>query len=613
MAYYSAINPYPIFLDLRGGGLNGGRVYIGEPAKDPEVFPVPIFWDEAGTDPAAQPIETIGGYIVRAGTPAQVYGPTEYSIRVRDRFGAQVFYEADARGPLGEFIDNLASPSGADLVGFSHASSYSSGTVGAKLRQMVSVLDDPFKADPTGILDSTAAFNGAYAALPAVGGSIYVPAGTYKVGQLDHWTKPVRLYGDGEGLSIIKTSSATGDVITFDVAYCMVQGIAFDASVTRTAGAYIKMTKNVIRSRVRDFAMFNGFTGIEALCVDSVWIDTGDIFDTATNGFGIRLLGDGAEPAGNDIYINKITMSGNSNRATAGIQITNNGAVNITDCDIIRHGADLLINPGSGETCTTVYCLNTYFDTATYGCLIDPAAGGTVQGIRFVGCWFGNQSQYGIAIGATGAIGGIELISPQITDNISGGILLDGGVDFHCSDGYIAAKTAGVSNLVTVSAGVSAWHFKGTRIGDGYLKNGGAVGIFIAAGASTNWSIVGCDLTGNTIAVSDNSTGAHKIASDNMGWSPGYASAIATPYAISGLDRDVTFNISGTATVALPAPSQFIGRKLRLRTINSAVQSSAANVVPVAGGAAGTALLSAGGKWAELISDGTNWQVMAAN
>jgi hypothetical protein len=42
--------------------------------------------------------------------------------------------------------------------------------------------------------------------------------------------------------------------------------------------------------------------------------------------------------------------------------------------------------------------------------------------------------------------------------------------------------------------------------------------------------------------------------------------------------------------------------------------SASSNVVPLAGGAAGTAILSAtAGAWATLVSDGTNWIVMAGS
>lgn len=75
------------------------------------------------------------------------------------------------------------------------------------------------------------------------------------------------------------------------------------------------------------------------------------------------------------------------------------------------------------------------------------------------------------------------------------------------------------------------------------------------------------------------------------------------------------FNPSGTFTLTLPAAGTFIGAWFHAKTIAAqAVNSASSNVVPLAGGAAGTAILAAtAGKWASLQSDGTNWIIMAAN
>lgn len=80
-------------------------------------------------------------------------------------------------------------------------------------------------------------------------------------------------------------------------------------------------------------------------------------------------------------------------------------------------------------------------------------------------------------------------------------------------------------------------------------------------------------------------------------------------------DANVIFNAAGTCTVTLPAAASFRGKTMRFRTIAAQlVVSNASNVVPLVGGAAGTAILAAtAGKWADITSDGTNWQLMAGN
>lgn len=72
-------------------------------------------------------------------------------------------------------------------------------------------------------------------------------------------------------------------------------------------------------------------------------------------------------------------------------------------------------------------------------------------------------------------------------------------------------------------------------------------------------------------------------------------------------------NGGATITVTLPtAGAPNIGREIMLKTIAAfTVVSASANVVPLAGGAAGTAILAAvAGRWSTLVSDGTNWVTM---
>lgn len=85
----------------------------------------------------------------------------------------------------------------------------------------------------------------------------------------------------------------------------------------------------------------------------------------------------------------------------------------------------------------------------------------------------------------------------------------------------------------------------------------------------------------------------------------------ATTYTVSATDTHIIANVAGTLTLTLPAASSFTGREISVRTITgNTVVSATANVVPMAGTAAATAILAATvGKWALLVSDGTNWQI----
>lgn len=87
------VNPYPLFLDLRGALLDAGYVYIGEPGTDPEVAPITVYFDVDATIPADQPLRTRGAFIVNGMSPAFIWiEDDDYSIRVRDADGNEVYY-----------------------------------------------------------------------------------------------------------------------------------------------------------------------------------------------------------------------------------------------------------------------------------------------------------------------------------------------------------------------------------------------------------------------------------------------------------------------------------------------------------------------------------------
>lgn len=85
-------------------------------------------------------------------------------------------------------------------------------------------------------------------------------------------------------------------------------------------------------------------------------------------------------------------------------------------------------------------------------------------------------------------------------------------------------------------------------------------------------------------------------------------------FTVAATENWLINNKSGSScTVTLPAASSFPGREIMIKTIQAQTTVSASsNVVPLGGGAAGTAILSANaGRWATLVSDGTNWIIMA--
>lgn len=71
--------------------------------------------------------------------------------------------------------------------------------------------------------------------------------------------------------------------------------------------------------------------------------------------------------------------------------------------------------------------------------------------------------------------------------------------------------------------------------------------------------------------------------------------------------------LSANVTVTLPLAADWTGREVMLKNVSGTytVISASSNVVPLAGGVAGTAILGAtAGAWVTLVSDGVNWIAM---
>lgn len=80
--------PYPLFNDIDGRPLNAGYIYIGEVGKNPEVYPVNVYWDKELTIPAEQPLRTRNGYISKNGKAGKIYiVDSGCSVTVKNKSG----------------------------------------------------------------------------------------------------------------------------------------------------------------------------------------------------------------------------------------------------------------------------------------------------------------------------------------------------------------------------------------------------------------------------------------------------------------------------------------------------------------------------------------------
>ena len=111
MALTQLAPPYPIFTDKNGDPLDNGYLYFGEVNKNPETNPIQVYYDSAFTQPAAQPLRTSNGYVMRNGSPALIYAGSQFSVTVRDKNNALVIYS-----PVGYGVDPATATSGSVTV-----------------------------------------------------------------------------------------------------------------------------------------------------------------------------------------------------------------------------------------------------------------------------------------------------------------------------------------------------------------------------------------------------------------------------------------------------------------------------------------------------------------
>jgi len=282
MSALSISVPYPVFSGQDGLPLDNGYVWIGTANLYPITNQIAVYFDEALTIQATQPLRTINGFISNAGTPAQVYvDAVNFSILVQDKNGTMVYNFPDGTG---------LSP---DACGVTYNPPFTGGApypVCEKLAQTVSVKD--FGAVGDGVTDDTAAIQTAHNS----GQSIYYPNGTYLVtATVTVSSLNFVMFGQNAVLKC-GTDSLTPMFSVNNANKILVEGLTFNANALGKGFVYVtncpdlQVSKNTFHNFKDDPSVAGNFSAVQIALCPNARITNNFFYDLGQNygGSGIQ-------------------------------------------------------------------------------------------------------------------------------------------------------------------------------------------------------------------------------------------------------------------------------------------------------------------------------------
>lgn len=405
------------FTNSSGAPLVGGKLYTYNAGTS---VPRPTYQDAAGTVPNTNPVT------LDARGEATVFWSGSYKVVLKDASEVTVWT-----------VDNVIEPDASTLPFMPAGLGAVLTTIQLKLRERVSVLG--FGADPTGVDDSTAAFNLATRSTEAHGGNgdlsmrrdIYVPPGDYKILGTVYVRKGQTLRGAGDGVTriTIGPTTSTGRVI-FNMGVGLISGV-----VTPDPGGLPPVVEQL---------HVEGGDSIGAVVeCSAAGAQIRDLFLTSS-GRAMRI-------SGGDIIVSGCFVD----QSLGGILVSGQNHI-FSDCLFYQSNFGITVTSDSFD----VQVNNCHFEYSAYNDILIDDGATNIKNISISDCQFVKNVQYATSTA------GINLRSNGAEVNIR-------DCDFRNQYGYSIAVTNGVGNIVRVSDCT----FNGLKTVTGYIQSTTASGI----------------------------------------------------------------------------------------------------------------------------------------
>jgi hypothetical protein len=336
----------------------------------------------------------------------------------------------------------------------------------------------------------------------------------------------------------------------------------------------------------------NGGTGLSTIPTD------GQLLIGNGTGYTLNTLGYGA-----GIFVTN--GAGTITIANTGVLSWSGGTTGLTPAtattgDVVLAGTLKAVNGGTGFASYAVGDLLYADTTTTLAKLPDVATGNALisGGVGTAPAW----GKIGLTTHVSGTLPIVNGGTNGTATPTAGAVPYGTGTAY----GFTAAGTAG-QVLTSAGAGIPTWATPttGTVTAVSVVSANGFAGT--SSGGATpaltlSTSITGL-LKGNGTAISAATAGTDYLV-------PSAPVTYTANFSVAVTDVWIINNKSGSScTATLPAAASYAGRILRFQNYQAqTLISASSNVVPLVGGAAGTAILAAvAGETCTLVSDGSNW------